>query len=68
MERPITEIAALIPDKAARLAWIAAGMPTDLATVASLVIKVRKERAIKASNQPRVSAAKVQSRISTPGE
>ena len=37
-----TAIANLIPDRRARSAWIAAGMPTDLAEVARIVVAARR--------------------------
>ena len=37
-----TYIANLIPDAMSRRAWIRAGMPTDLATVAAIVLDARK--------------------------
>ena len=37
-----TYIANLIPDARARTAWVAAGMPTDLAEVARIVIAARR--------------------------
>ena len=36
------EIANLIPEAKARTAWIRSGMPTDLATVAEIVVAARK--------------------------
>jgi hypothetical protein len=64
MHLPAHEIAALIPDHASRVAWIAAGMPCELEEVVTLCLRTRRERAITASKTPQVKASRVRSRIS----
>lgn len=49
----MTTIANLIPDATSRTAWVRAGMPTDLATVASIVTEARQ--AVVASRQASIS-------------